>query len=76
MKGKFECRYVGRTEEPSKNGKYKYLFVQGDKKPEGIMNQTPVEFWSDELFDCKFMEAYPLILDVQGDFVNFVAFAK
>lgn len=76
MKGKFNCHFIGRTENASKSGKYRYLFVQGDKKPEGLMNQTPIEFWSDELFDCKFMEAYPLVLDVQGDFVSFVSFAK
>ena len=76
MKGKFDCVYIGRTEEASKNKKYKYLFVQGDKKECGIMNQTPVEFWSDELYNCNFLQSYSMILDVQGDFVNFVAFAK
>ena len=77
MKGQFSCYFVGRTQKESKSGKYKYLFVNGQKTEQGVLDPTPVEFWSDTLFDnLQFMKPYAMILDVQGDFVSFVDFVK
>ena len=76
MKGQFNCFFVGRTLKASKSGKFRYLFVNGVKTPQGIDDPTPVEFWSEEEFkDLQPDKAYAMILDVQGDFVSFVKFA-
>lgn len=78
MKGRFDnCYFVGRTEDASKSKKFKYIFVEGTKTDKGIMNPTAVEFWVDQKFDfLEFMKPYPMVLDVQGEFVSFVEFVK
>lgn len=76
MRGQFRCYFTGRTMKPSKNEKYKYLFVQGVKSDVGIEDPTAIEFWSEENYSLKFMEPYSLVLDIQGDYVKFVDFAK
>lgn len=77
MQGVFKCVALGKSEEKSKkSGKYHYLFVQGNQNSDGLFKTfVPIEFWSAENINIQVFEAYNLVLDIRGDFVNFIGFS-
>ncbi len=78
MEGLFKCVALGKSKEKSKKtGKYHYLFVQGSQNDDGLFETfTAIDFWTEEDKDLVPGQLYSLVLDINGDFVNFVEFVS
>ncbi len=78
MQGLFNCVALGKSKEKSKkSGTYRYFFVQGSQNDNGLFETfTPIIFWSEKDFTLVPGECYPLVLDINGDYVKFVEFAQ
>lgn len=77
MQGVFKAMALGKSSEKSKNGKYHYLFVNGNREKGGLFTDfSVIEFWSEVDVPVIFGQVYSLILDINGDYVKFIEFVN
>ena len=75
MQGLFNCTAMGKSTEPSKSGKYHYLFIAGERGKDGLFTSfSPVDFWTDENFKIEVYKQYRMVLDINGEYIRFVKF--
>ena len=70
-----EALALGKSKEKSKTGKYHYLFVNGIKRPDGLLDKfSAIDFWAEVDEPIKVNEKYQLLLDINGENVQFIEF--